>query len=169
MFAGKKKWWIVSGIVALAGAGYGADVMLQPEPPTYQVIQWTKPTTDEGWAEESKIGNFDIKSTKVLQEMVSTHQAKLQRILAGKKEVLECPECIKFKIRENNPELSTAEIEAQYQEELAQAQWEIDNLNQNIERMAKEVELRDKGFVVVDDGTLTEKQKKTKIIRKIND
>ena len=141
-----------------------------------QVIEWTKPTTDEGWAEDVKKESFDIKSTGVLSEMRTVHAEKLLRVQKGKKEVFECRACMDFKYREAHPEATQAEVDANYADELSKANWEVEKLQQSVERMDKELELREKGFVVPDkdkEGVKTKKSDLDKVdvqfIRKVND
>ena len=168
-----KKYIIAGiGILTLGGIGgtvyFGADkAVITLDAP--QVIQWDKPTTDEGWAEDVKVESFHIKSTGVLQEMRDTHAEKLLRVQAGKKEVFECRECIDFKYKEANPTATQAEIDANYADELAKANWEVEKLQQSVERMDKELELRDKGFVVVEGEMFLGASVNQKYIRYIND
>lgn len=120
------------------------------DPATSQVVRWDKPTTDAEWAEDVKVESFDIKSTPKLTEMRDIHIAKLARVQESKKEVFECRECIDFRFRQQYSDATQAEIDANYADELSKANWEVEKLKQSIERMDKELELRDKGFVVVE-------------------
>lgn len=149
--------YLVSALIALTSIGgtayyFGADKRekITFDPKTAQRVEWQKPTTDAEWAEDVKAESFDIKSTKKLSEMEAAHVEKLERVRKGKAEVFDCPECIRFQAKQNNPKWSDAEIEAYYQDELAKANWEVEKLEQSVERMQKELELRDKGFVVVE-------------------
>lgn len=168
----------IIGVVALGGVGgvvyqnFGVAPKVTLDNP--QVIQWTKPSTDAGWAEDVKAENFDIKSTGKLTEMKEVHEAKLLRVQTGKKEVFECRPCIDFKYKEANPSATQAEINANYTDELAKANWEVEKLKQSVERMDNEFRLREKGFVVADktkEGVKTKQLDldKATIIRKIND
>lgn len=148
--------YLISALIALTGIGgatyyFGADeAKVVFDPATAQVVQWEKPTTDEEWAEDVKQESFDIKSTGKLTEMRDVHVEKLQRVKYDKAEVFECPECIRFNAKKNYPDWSADDIEAYYQDELAKAHWEVEKLEQSIERMDKELELREKGFVDVE-------------------
>lgn len=150
--------YIASALIALTGIGsiayqqFGADKRekITFDPETAQVVRWEKPDTDAEWADDVKAESFDIKSTKKLEEMHTAHVEKLKRVREGKAEVFDCPECIRFQAKQNNPEWTTEEIEAHYQDELAKANWEVEKLEQSVERMQKELELRDKGFVIVE-------------------
>lgn len=175
----KSKYWIIGlgavGTLALGGTQYfGATTKVTLDNP--QVIQWTKPTTDAEWAEDVKVESFDIKSTGKLTEMRDVHAEKLLRVQAGKKEVFECRACVDFKYKEANPTATQAEIDANYADELAKANWEVEKLKQSVERMDNELRLRSDGFVVADKdkgGVKTKQADLDKVspdkIRKIND
>ena len=140
-----KKLGVIGGIVGatLLGSNFGAVVdLVTPTPPhTYQVIDWKKPTTDAEWAEDVKVESLNLRFDYQLQEMLTSHQAKLEKFLADNK-VVACPECIKFDLKKNNPEMSVAEIDILYADQLAQYNWEVDKLSQSVERLQKEIELR---------------------------
>ena len=143
-----------------------------------QVLVWDKPITDEQWAEDVKKESFHIKSTGVLQTMVTTHTEKLERIKKNGIEYIDCPDCIRYDIRkelQDRPELVSElggdiniALETLFQERLARYNYDIEKLTQSVERMNKELELREKGFVVVDDDKDVLFQN-AKIIREIND
>lgn len=165
-----------TGVALAAGTSlmnFGAGEITLENP---QAISWTKPTTDEGWAEDVKVESFHIKSTGVLQEMRDTHAAKLLRVQEGQAEIFECRECIEFRLRKGNPEWTEQDIDTEYLDQLAKAHWEVEKLQQSVERMDKELELRDKGFVVADkdkEGVKTKQSDLEKVDlqfqRKIND
>jgi len=112
-----------------------------------QVIQWSKPTTDAEWAEDVKKEGFEHRADAILQEMVDVHKAKLLRVIEGNRETLECMECIKFKLRQANPDWTVADVNNEYQNQVNQATWEVEKLKQSVERMEKEMELRKAGKV----------------------
>lgn len=177
-------------LLALLGTGavVGGVVAIQPEDTAIkldnpQVISWNKPTTDAQWAEDVKKENFDIKSTGKLEEMIASHTSKLAREEADFEKFVEMQkqgdDPVKFlywqkrdELQKSYPDMSenelTTEAQNQAQTEYNQKLWEIEKLKQSIERMNKEVELRQKGFVVVDDGML-KLGSQGKIIRQIND
>lgn len=139
--------------MTLAVIGGGTLVLLPDEKiklDNPQVVEWEKPTTDAEWAEDVKKENFDIKSTAVLEEMVLLHKEKLERFINGSRETLECEECIKYEIESTYPELNESEFEDIYRIRVAEIRGEIEKLQQSIERMEKELELRRKGFVQVE-------------------
>lgn len=140
-----KKTGIVSGIVGatLLVSNFGAikDAVTPTPPHVYQVIQWQKPTTDAGWAEDVKVESLNLRFDYQLEEMRTSHEAKLVKFLEDN-EVTACPECIKFRLKKSNPEMTQAEIDALYAEQLAQYNWEVDKLSQSVERIKKEQELR---------------------------
>lgn len=164
---------ILGGIGATLIVGAGVFI-LQPEDKVTldnpQLIVWEKPTTDEAWVEDVKVESFDIKSTEVLETMRDTHRAKLEKVVNGKREVFECPQCIKFDLEVAHPEWSATDIDNEYQNQVKQATWEVEKLKQSIERMEKELELRDKKFVVVEGESMPVfGSVNSKYIRHIND
>lgn len=167
---------------ALLGAAGVADITLQPDPITVkledpQQIVWNKPTTDEGWAEDVKAENFDIKSSDVLNEMVAAHTAKLTKIANNNKKLTECPECVKYDLKTAHPEWKQQDIENEFQNELNQAITDVEKLQQSVERMQHELDLRSRGVVVPDkkdkQGTPTKQSDLQKVapemVRHIND
>lgn len=145
----KTKTILIAGTLVVLGAG--GIIALQPDEKVKldnpQQIVWQKPTTDAQWAEDVKVENFDVKPDTILQEMIDAHKAKLEKVLNNDKEMFECPECIRYKIKTANPEWSPTDIENDYQNQLNQATWDIEKLKQSIERMEKEMELRKAGKV----------------------
>ena len=160
---------IIGVIVYGTKDSFGGKVTFDPA--TAQKVQWDKPKTDEEWAEDVKAESFHIKSTGVLEEMKTTHEAKLLRVQEGMSEVFECRECIEFQTRRAYPDWTEAEIDAYYLDELAKATWEVEKLQQSVERMDNELRLREKGFVVVEgeDTGLIGSLSKPYAIREIHD
>ena len=120
----------------------------------YTVISWQKPTTDAGWAEDTKKEALDFRSNQVLDEMLASHSAKLAREIEAFKKFEACRDCIIWEKKEQlSSMLSGAELDAEAtkaaDDEIAQRKWSIEKLRQSVERMEKEIELRDKGYLIV--------------------
>lgn len=144
------KTLIIGGIAVAGAITYGALTFTPPV--SYDTINWVRPNTDAKWAEDVKRENFDIKSTPVLEVMIESHSAKLERQLKEDK-VLACPECVRYELRKQfeasgmtGTELDT-EVENQYQTQLKNYNFEIEKLKQSLERMEKEIDLRSRGKV----------------------
>lgn len=152
----KREIAIGIGAITLLGAYTISNLGATTVP--YTAIQWDKPTTDAGWAEDVKRENFDIKSTGVLETMIESHTAKLEREIVAFKKYQECPECIYYEFYEGfiqsgyTEQDAQAEAAKQRDEAIANRAWSIEKLRQSVERMNKEVELRQKGFLVVELG-----------------
>jgi len=146
-----KKTIIITGtVLALGGGGivytqFGAEPKVTLDNP--QVIVWQKPTTDAEWAEDVKAEGFEHRADAILQEMIDVHKAKLLRVIEENRETLECMECIKFKLRQANPDWSVQDVNNEYQNQVNQATWEVEKLKQSIERMDNEMRLRKAGKV----------------------
>lgn len=147
---------VIIGISALTLLGGVYATQNLGAEPAYIELQWSKPTTDAQWAEDVKRENFDIKSTGVLNTMIETHTSKLEREIQAFKKYEDCPECIYYEFYEGFINSGYTEAEAvaeatkQRDEAIASRAWSVEKLRQSVERMNKEVELRQKGFVVVE-------------------
>lgn len=162
---------LLTGCTTKVEKKLGADIIF---PTTFQTFAWEKPKTDKDWAEDVKAENFDIKSTGKLEEMIEAHAKKLERIVADD-EIIECPECVRYKLKKQfekdyqDKELTDL-IESEFQQTLANHNWDIEKLNQSLERMTKEIELRKKGFVMVEgESEILGGNIDPKYIRHIND
>lgn len=166
---------IVVGITMLVIGGVASFYFFNKTVPDTQ-ITWNKPTTNAGWAEDVKRENFDIKSTKVLQEMLVSHQRKLKEEVVVLEKYIDCPECMKYEARKyltdtyamSGGELE-AEVEKSFNDGYAGQREMVEKLKQSIERMEKEIELRQKGYVIIDDGKTDLSGYSADRIRKIND
>lgn len=171
----KTKWLFVGILVLVAGAwavvnGLAVNNIGRAE----AVIK--KPLTDAEWATDVKKENFDIKSTPVLEEMLAAHTEKLAEQEIAFQKFIECPECIRYEISQHLKESYgmsgrelTDEVNRQYQERYANAEQDLAKLRESIERMQKELELRAKGYVVVEEKGLDLKDVPEDRIRRIND
>ena len=144
------KWLLLGTVVSVASAATIGAIL--PEEPKIildnpQMIVWQKPTTDAEWAEDVKKEGFEHRTDAILQEMIDVHKAKLVRVIEGNRETLECMECIKFKLRQANPDWSVADVNNEYQNQVNQATWEVEKLKQSVERMDNEMRLRKAGKV----------------------
>ena len=161
---------LLGGILGVGATLFSQEEGVVLENP--QAIVWNKPTTDEQWAEDVKEESFHIKSTGILEEMRETHLNKIEKINNLERKLIDCPECIRYELKEFHPDWSQEEIESEYQDRLWRYHRDIEKLTQSIERMDNELRLREKGFVIVEDrvrngflGNIVN----DKYIRKIND
>jgi hypothetical protein len=115
-----------------------------------QQIVWQKPTTDAQWAEDVKAEHLDIKSTDILQEMLSSHLERLQQLQIGYNVYIDCPTCVQYNIHTSNPDWSNQDIANAYQNEYSAQTWSVEKLKQSIERIQHELDLRARGVVVAD-------------------
>src|SRR3990167_10044657 len=122
--------YAISALIALTGIGgyvgyqqFGAETKVTIDNP--QVISWNKPTTDAEWAEDVKVEGFEHRPNAILQEMIDVHKEKLLRVIEGNRETLECMECIKFRLKQANPDWSVTDIDNEYQSQVNQATWEV--------------------------------------------
>ena len=122
-----------------------------------KTLNWKKPQTDEEWAEDVKRESLHLKFDYQLDEMEISHQDKLPRVEKDLYWLTKYPDVKRKEIEEkidNVPNFDlegmTKEqfIESKLQEELAYYNWKVDKLNQSIERIKKEIELRTKKIVI---------------------
>ena len=162
--------FICGGIIAIATpqiVNIGQD-LLPAEPPVYQIVEWQKPTTDVQWAEDVKVESLDIQFDYQLDSMEQNLTEKLPKQQKDLDEFMQCPECIRYRLKERfaneglkDKELSDM-VEQSFLEELNQKKWEVDKINQSLERIAKEKELRKNGFLeVVNKIEAGDEQRKT--------
>lgn len=139
-----KKIGVGVGLVSLgfAGANYDKINFGAKETYTYQVLEWTKPTTDQQWAEDNKKESLNFRTDKELQTMLESHQAKLERLTADYAPQIKYPDSLRAEFEKSG--MDAQEVEKQTNEKLANMKWELDKMNQSIERMQKEIELRSK-------------------------
>lgn len=157
------KWGI--GVViplAIGGAIYFGKTSSQPQ--EFGVIAWNKPTTDAGWAEDTKNEQIAYRSNEVLNQMKVAHEAKLARQEKTFEKFAEMErqgqdpvqylywewyENLKTSYPDESEQWRQSEALKQAQEQYTREKWEIEKITQSLERMNKELELREKGFVVV--------------------
>lgn len=133
---------------------FGGDAKVTLDNP--QQIVWDKPTTDAEWAEDVYAENLDVYSTKELQAMLSSHEAKLVEV-AKEDKPISCPECIEYETRKAYQKqygLSGKELDdetaASVKNQIDLYIYDLEKLTQSVERMQNELRLREKGFVVVE-------------------
>lgn len=154
---------IIAGIAITAGAAiiFGASSLNKPAPITLtnpQHVVWDKPTTDAQWAEDVKAEQIDMRSTDVLNTMLTSQTAKLEKETKANKRYQDCADCIYYdyyqQFLDNGMKDADANTEARAAAgtAIAQHQYEMEKITQSIERITRELDLRQKGFVVI-EGT----------------
>jgi hypothetical protein len=114
----------------------------------FKEITWTEPTTDEQWAEDTKKESLHLKFDDQLQEMLTSHQSKLEKTLEELYIVEKYPGTIAAElIREG--ELTEAEIDTEVASQLKYWRWKAEKLTQSVERLKKEIDLRARKVVDV--------------------
>ena len=196
------KYWkhilVGAGLLAIGGIAYG-QVVSQPAPVVESLgaatltitpgatidtalanptqIQWTQPTTDQGWADDDKQESFDLKSTDVLQQMLIEQKAGLAQATSSMDIYINCPDCVTYNLQKANPDWSAQQITDEFNREYAQYEWLVEKISQSIIRIEHELDLRARGVVVPDKqnkaGTPTKTSDLQKVvpnmIRHIND
>lgn len=164
-----KKHWkrvVVGGLIFAGGGVAIADVVAQPaETPIVvaspQVLDWTPPTTDDAWANESKLEGVDQRSDNVLQNMKANLIAQLALDQKNATGLVDCPQCYIYEQRKYiiDRHLEDPNIDPLTQAQQAYADassteiYTEERLKQAIQRIDNEVRLRKSGFVSTDVGT----------------
>ena len=158
----KFKKWIIGFIIggtALAGGIAAVGGIGGTEPlPEYQKVVWTRPTTNEAWAEDVKAESLNVKLDFALDEMEQSLTEKLPKVQKNLDKFIQCPECIRFELKERFTQMFKDQgidldkklegktlqewIDGEFNSQLAYYQWKTDKINQSLERIAKEKELR---------------------------
>ena len=117
------------------------------------IIAWNadKPKNDAAWAEDVKVESLNYKFDDQLVEMETSHEAKVPHVQKDLDKFNDFPDAIKFELNEraeNRPnfdlEGKTKQewIEEEFTEQHQYYQWKIAKLNQSVERIKKEINLR---------------------------
>jgi len=141
-----------------------------------KIQEWelAKPSKDEEWAEDVKKENLDVKFDYQLQEMLDSHAEKVLKVEKDLDEFTNWPQVRlhgitkqfeqMFKDQGNPTEIEGKTLQQWIDEEFESQQlyytWKVGKLNQSVERIAKEIELRASGHLEVKEeklkGTLPE-------------
>mgnify|MGYP001617837120 CR=1 FL=1 len=133
------KKWVVILLIGTSAVTVGFVPPEQPQP-VYQVLEWQRPTTDAEWAEDVKKESLNFRTDTELQEMLVAHKDKLISEEVELAKLTKYPDVLRAKFEEQG--LEAEEVERQVNEKLANLKWGVDKLNQSIERMTKEIQLR---------------------------
>ena len=152
----KEKWnkfknW-VKGLLVIGTVVALAQVLPSEPVHIYQVVIWDKPTTQAEWAEDVRRESLNFKFDYQLDQMEENLTEKLPRTQKDLDKFIQCPDCIKWELKEQlNEEFLggklTDAVEEEYQSQLHYYKWKVDKINQSIERIKKEKELRGEGQV----------------------
>ncbi len=131
-----------------------------------QEWQLAKPATDLAWAEDVKKESLDVKYDYQLKEMKDSHEEKLPRVEKDLDVFTNWPDVERYKLTERFTQLFKDEkvkeggklegktlqewIDEEFESQHIFYLWKVAKLQQSIERINKEIELREKGIVVPD-------------------
>lgn len=138
----KKIAWFVLGSTALA-----APLILPDSQPVYDYVDlvWEKPVTDEQWAEDVKKDQLHTRFDYQLQEMKESHEAKLLELKKLYDKATLYPDAIRWELIESG--IPEEELDKQVAERIAGIKLEYEKIQQVVERINKEIELRKSGKV----------------------
>src|SRR3990167_1962823 len=124
-----------------------------------------KPSTDEEWVEDVKTENLDVKFDYQLQEMLDSHSDKVLKVEKDFDVFTNWPQVKTYEFTQQftqmfedqgNPadfEGKTLQqwIDEEFESQQLTYTWKVAKLNQSVERIAKEIELRASGYLEVKD------------------
>lgn len=159
------------------GADFQIEIINKEKPELIAIDNWNKnkPDTDVKWAEDVKVENFDIKSNGKLIEMENSLNTKLPRIKKELDEMNNFTDWHKYQMRERfkdqklTEEQITIEVDKLYADDLSNKEWDYNKIVQSVERINKELELREKGYLIVANDKLLGSNIDESRIRYIND
>jgi hypothetical protein len=119
----------------------------------------TKPSDDSAWAEDVKKENLDVKFDYQLEEMLETHSNKIPKVEKDLDIFTNWSDVKRYELTQQftqmfedqgNPASFEGKTLQQWIDEEFDSQqltytWKVAKLNQSVERIAKEIELRVKG------------------------
>lgn len=147
------KYKTIVGI--LVAAGVTGSVLLQPKanpdvqiPPEISKIEWIEPVTDEGWAEDVKEESLDIRTNTQLLQMKKSLVDSLIYDIDDYNRLTKYPdECLYRNIEVQKK--TTEEADTICTDDLNRVTLEIQKIGQSQERIEKEIELRERGYLTV--------------------
>lgn len=160
----KFRKWIIGFVIGGVALAAGIQILPETQPPhEYQKIVWTRPTTDAEWANDVKAEGFEHRFDFQLDQMEQSLTEKLPKIQKDLDKFIQCPDCVKYELKERFTQMfndagiglnkslegKTLQewIDEEFASQLAYYQWKTDKINQSLERITKEKELRKDGKV----------------------
>lgn len=140
----KKIAWFILGGTALAAPLIFDNKPIELVP--YTGLVWEKPTTDEQWNEDVKKEQLNTRFDYQLQEMKKAHEEKLVEMKKLYDKATLYPDAIRWELMEAGI-VPVEELDAEVAKQIASLKWEYEKLQQSVERINKEIELRKDGKV----------------------
>ena len=132
-------------LLAKDGAvSFGAISVSGPEA---TLLGWDVPANNNQWKEDVKKESLNVKSESDLDQMLGSLTEKLPRTEEGLLKVTQYPDAVRWEVRESLKSMMSgaeldAEVEKQYQEQLAYWERKTAKIKQSIIRIEKEKQLR---------------------------
>ena len=120
-------------------------ILLIPSLSFAQTVIWDKPTTNEGWAEDVKEESLHYKYYEQLKEMKESLIAKLPQPQDDLYWLLRYPDAKRKELEIDG--YKPVEVEEILKQDINYYRWKVSKIEQSIERIEKEIYLRDIGFV----------------------
>lgn len=121
------------------------------------ILSWNKPSTNSQWAEDTKKESLHLKFDKQLVAMKKSHEDKLPHVQEDLDKFNNWPDAVKFELNKqfSDPDFDLEgktvqqRIDDEFAEQHTMYKWKVAKLEQSIERIIKEKELRDSKFLKV--------------------
>lgn len=144
---------IIGGILLLGGG----VVVAQLDKPVdtgveakYEDIGWVKPKTDEDWAKDTEKEGLNYRFDFQLEEMLVSHSAKVPELKKLYEKATKYPDAIRYELVERG--LVEPDLTEQVNQRIEQAKVDYARIQQIVERLNKEIELRKQGKVDRTEG-----------------
>lgn len=121
------------------------------------ILSWQKPSNNSQWAEDTKKESLHLKFDKQLVEMKKSHEDKLPHVQEDLDKFENWPDAVKFELNKqfSDPDFDLEGktvkkwVDDEFAEQHTMYKWKVAKLEQSIERIIKEKELRDSKFLKV--------------------
>lgn len=117
-----------------------------------EMLQWDRPKTDTEWAKGVLAEGLNFRFDYQLEEMLSSHSAKRDKLAEELQKYADCPECVRYEIKENlKADFFGVELEQKvidmFNEQLSQRRKDYQVISRSVERIVKEIDLRKRAIV----------------------
>ena len=116
------------------------------------MLQWDRPETDTEWAKDVLEEGLNFRFDYQLEEMLSSHSVKRDKLAEELQKYADCPECVRYEIKENlKADFFGVELEQKvidmFNEQLSQRRKDYQVISRSVERIVKEIDLRKRAIV----------------------
>lgn len=157
---------LLAGLIAVLVFGSLGSFYKLGQAVSYQSLGWTRPVSDVDWAEDVKKEQLNFKLDSELQEMKLSHEDKLPKIKTLYDKAILYPDVIRYEYMESG--MKEPDLTNEVNTTIKQYVRKYEKLQQSIERINKEIDLRARGKVNRTNDILSTKPADLKTLLEIN-